>query len=359
MRLKNEPRFDEKENPPPNTTAKQTERIEVKIASVNIDPASKGFLNQFDLSSLSVEQKQNVHRVLLEESDSFAQGDGDIGCATGLRLPINLSDSCPVQTTYNAIPKPLYPEVKQYIEDLLNKGFITKSHSHYSSPVVCVRNKDGTLRLCIDYRQLNWKTIPDRLPLPRVKETLESLGDNKWFSLLDQGKAYHQGFVKKEHRNRTAFVTPWGLYEWVRIPFGLSNVPAGFQRFMDQCLDGLRNDVCTPYLDHVIVYSKDFDSHLADIQRVLRRLRENGIKLKPSKCELFKKRVKYLGNIVSNDGYQIATSNVRALNALRQCNPKTVGEVRRVLGLLNYYRKYVENFSKIASPIFDLLKKWN
>ena len=96
---------------------------------------------------------------------------------------------------------------------------------------------------------------------------------------------------------------------------------------MEQCLEGLCDDVCIPYLDNVIVYSKDFDSHLADIQRVLRRLHENGIKLKPSECELFKKRVKYLGHVVSNDGYQIDTSNVGALNALRQCNLKTVGEV--------------------------------
>ena len=110
---------------------------------------------------------------------------------------------------------------------------------------------------------------------------------------------------------------------------------------MEQCLEGVRDDICIPYLDDVIVYGKDFDSHLADIQRVLRRLRENGIKLKPSKCELFKKRVNYLGHIVSNDRYQIDTFNVRALNTLRQCNPKTVGEVRHILGLLYYYRKYV------------------
>ena len=357
VKLKNEPRLDSEETLPLNTKMKQNERIKVETAPLTISAENNEFLNQFDLSFLSAEQKQSVYKVLLEESDSFAQGDREIGCATGLQLPINLSDDCPVQKTYNSIPKPLYPEVKQYIEDLLNKGFITKSRSHYSSPVVCVRKKDGTLRLCIDYRQLNSKTIPDRHPLPRVKETLESLGGNKWFSLLDQGKAYHQGFVKKEHRYRTAFITPWGLYEWVRIPFGLSNAPAGFQRFMEQCFEGLRDDVCVPYLDDVIVYSKDFDSHLADIQKVLGRLRENGIKLKPSKCELFKNRVKYLGHIVSHDGYQIDTSNVKAINALRQCNPKTVGEVRRLLGLLNYYRKYVENFSKIASPIFDLLKK--
>ena len=124
-----------------------------------------------------------------------------------------------------------------------------------------------------------------------------------------------------------------------------------------QCLEGLHDDLCVPYLDDVIVYSKDFDSHLEDIQKFLRRLREIGIKLKPSKCDLFKNCVKYLGHIISHDGYQIDTSNVRAINALRQSNPKTVGEVRRLIGLLNYYRKYVENFSKIASPIFDLLKK--
>ena len=169
VKLKNEPRFVAEETSPPNTKMKQNERVEVETAPLNISTVNKEFLNQFDLSSLSAEQKQSVYKVLLEESDSFAQGDREIGCATGLQLPINLSDDCPVQKSYNSIPKPLYPEVKQYIEDLLNKGFITKSHSHYSSPVVCVRKKDGTLRLCIDYRQLNSKTIPDRHPLPRVK----------------------------------------------------------------------------------------------------------------------------------------------------------------------------------------------
>ena len=363
VKLKSEQRFDRDESSSLDTKTRssmdrrQNHKIEAKTASIDIDSENEVFLNQFDLSSLSPEQKQSVSKILLEESESFAQGDGDIGCAEGLQLPIDLSDPTPVQQTYTSIPKPLYPEVKQYVEDLLNKGFIKKSRSQYSSPVVCVRKKDGTLRLCIDYRQLNSKTIPDRHPLPRVKETLESLGGNKWFSLLDQGKAYHQGFVKEEHRHRTAFITPWGLYQWERIPFGLSNAPGCFQRFMEQCLEGIRDDICIPYLDDVLVYSKDFDAHLEDIRAVLRRLRENGVKLKPKKCELFRNQVKYLGHIVSSEGYHIDSSNVKAITSLKECKPKTVGDIRRIIGLLNYYRKYIANFSQKAAPLFDLLKQ--
>ena len=301
-------------------------------------------------------QKDAVDRMLKEESASFAKDDQDGGCIPDLELKIELTDKTPVQKSYVSVPRPLYPEVKAYIEDLLNRGWIKKSTSPYSSPVVCVRKKCGQLRLCVDYRELNRRTIPDRHPIPRVQEALENLADKKWFSVLDQGKAYHQGFVHTDSRAFTAFITPWGLYEWIRVPFGLTNAPACFQRFMEGCLSDLRDKICTPYLDDVIVYSETFEEHIDNVRTVLRRLGKHGVKLKPSKCHMFQKEVRYLGRVVSEEGHKMDPSNIDALVALKSTRPKTVGDVRKIVGLLGYYRSYVQDFSRIVKPIYDLLQ---
>ena len=205
-------------------------------------------IDQIDLSDLTSDQAAVAKKMFTEEVDSFSHNDQDVGCALGLELDIKLTDDKPVQKNYASIPRPLYGEVKDYIEDSLNHKFLKPSESPYSLPCVCVQKQDGTLRLCIDDRALNQKTIQDRHPLAGIQEALENLGGKSWFSTLDQGKAYHQGFVSKESQPLTAFITPWGLFQWEHIPFGLTNAPAAFQRYMEHCLRDLQDDICLPYL---------------------------------------------------------------------------------------------------------------
>ena len=255
-----------------------------------------------DLSGLTHTHREKARKLLRDESDVFSVSDDDIGDVNTHSMKINLQDSVPVQQTYHSVPKHLYRELKNYIENLLNKQWIVHSHAAYSSPVVAVRKKDRILRLCCDYRKLNSKTIPDRHPLPRIQDMLDNLGGNKYFSLLDQSKAYHQLKLDPESRKYTAFITPWGFYEWVHIPFGLMSVPAGFQRFMEHCVESIRDEFVTPYLDDLIIYSATFEDHLNHLQQVFQRLRKSGIKVKASKCQVFKKEVSYLGRLVSSEG---------------------------------------------------------
>lgn len=266
-----------------------------------------------------------------------------------------MTDNIPVAKRYNGVPRPLYAEVKSHLQGLLNKNLIRKSTSSYASPLVCVRKKDGSLRLCVDYRGLNKKTVLDRHPIPRIQEILDGLGGNSWFTVLDQGKAYHQGFVGEESSKYTAFSTPWALYEWNRIPFGLSNSPSAFQRSMEESLGGIKERICLPYLDDVLVFSQSFEQHVEDVRQVLRQQNKWGIKLRADKCDLFKNEVRYLGKIISAEGYRMDVKEIVAVQELVNRPPTNVRELRKLLGFLGYYRGYVQNFSQHAKCLYDLL----
>ena len=311
---------------------------------------------KWDLSHLNEEQRLKMEAVLKKHKHVFSKNDSDIGDITDFQMPIQLTDQVPVTASYRKIPPNLYKEVKNYIDDLVSNGWVKESFSSYSSPIVCVRKKSGQMRMCVDYRKLNAKTIPDCQPIPRIQDLLDSLGGSQWFSTLDMSKAYHQGYIEEKSRHLTAFVTPWTLLEFIRIPFGLRNAPPAFQRYMNQMLGDLKGAICEPYLDDVLCHSKTFDDHVADVDKVLERLGSKGIKLRAGKCVFGKQEVRYLGRLVSAEGYRPDPADTAALEKFRS-PPGTVGELRSLLGFLGYYRCYVRDFSRKVKPLYNMLKE--
>lgn len=184
---------------------------------------------------------------------------------------------------------------------------------------------------------------------------LNSLSGSSLFSFLDQGKAYHQGFLDAESRPLTSFITPWGLFEWNRIPFGLSSAPAEFQRNVEACLEDLRDIICQPYLDDNLIHSASFEDHVSHIRTVLQRYQKHGVKLSPRKCELFQRKVRFLGWIVLEEGYSMDPAEIAPVRALKLRTPTMVGDLRKIMGFLSYYRVYIPNFSCLARSLYQLI----
>ena len=318
------------------------------------------YIDKQNLGNLTAHEKNEVRKLLYEHREVFAISDSDAGGeAKDLVMNIDTTDEIPVQKNYTNIPRPLYEDVKTHIADLIHRGWITKSKSAWSSPIVLARKKGGGIRVCCDFRALNKKTVTDRHPIPRIQTSLENLGGCKWFTILDLTRAYHQGYIHPDSRDKTAFITPWGLYQWTRIPFGLKNAPAVFQRYMEDTLHDFRDEFAMPYLDDIIVYSTDLHSHLQHLGKVLNRVKEKGLKLKLQKCKFFAREVKYLGRIVNENGYRMDEDSIEAVRILKNIKPTTVAEVRQVLGLVGYHRRHIQDFATIAKPLTDLLKGSN
>ncbi|KRX53637.1 Retrovirus-related Pol polyprotein from transposon 17.6 [Trichinella sp. T9] len=221
-------------------------------------------------------------------------------------------------------------------------------------PNSAVNKKDGSCRFCVDYRQLNNVTQKDSHPLPRIDDTLDALSGAQWFSTLDLASGYWQVETETRDREKTAFTTPYGLYQFKVMPFGLCNAPATFQRLMETSLRGLVGSKCLVYLDDVIVFGRTAEEHTARLQEVLDRLRKVGLKVKPEKCQLMKRKVAYLGHIISEKGIATDPSKTRAVKEWQA--PSCVSELRQFLGLASYYRKFVNGFASIAAPLHRLLE---
>lgn len=300
-------------------------------------------------------QKQEALQLFAEYSDVFVREGEDLGCTTTVRHKIQTADDMPVAQRHRRIPPNLLAEVKQHLQELLDKGVIVPSESDYASPIVLVRKKSGALRMCVDYRLLNAKCRKDRYPLPRIEESLDVLSGAKHFSTMDLASAYNQVEVDPADRHKTAFTTPMGLFEYTRMPYGLTNAPATFQRLMQIVFREDLLQTLIVYLDDIIVYSNNIDEHLSRLRTVLSKLRQHGLKIEPKKCQFFCQRVTYLGHIVAADGVTTDPSKTEAV--AKWPRPKTLKELRSFLGFCSYYRRFVSGFAKIAKPLHQLVSE--
>ena len=279
----------------------------------------------------------------------------DLGHTETVRHEIHFEDDRPFKDPYRHIPPSLIQEVREHLREMLQLGAIRESSSPFSSNIVVVRKKDGSLRLCIDYRNLNQRTIKDAYAIPRIDDTLHLLAGAKYFSKLDLKCGYWQVELKEEDKAKTAFQAgPLGFFECNRMPFGLCNVPATFQRLMERCMGDLNLQDCLIYLDDIIIISKTFEEHIEKLEAVVfRRLQDHGLKLKPSKCELFRNQVVYLGHVVSSEGIHTDPSKIEAVKSWPV--PQCTKDVRKFLGFTGYYRRFIKGYASIARPLNDLL----
>ena len=245
--------------------------------------------------------------------------------------------------------------LRDYIEENLRSGFIRPSNSPCGAPVLFVKKKDGSLRLCVDYRGLNKITRKDRYPLPLVSDLLDAPRKARIYTKIDLRHAYNLVRIAPGDEWKTAFRTRYGSFEWLVMPFGLSNAPAAFQRFVNEVFADLLDVCVVVYLDDILIYSDNPDEHRAHVREVLRRLRKHHLYARADKCEFHAESVEYLGYILSRDGLTMAESKIKAI--LDWPEPRKVRDIQSFLGFANFYRRFIHNYSEIVLPLTRLTRK--
>lgn len=319
-------------------------------------PDSDAFMDDIKITSQALNEHEydKLKTKLRERREAFSSGKDDVGLTSRVKHDIRMNDNTPFKERHRRIPPGMYTQVREHLQQMLDSGIIRRSRSPWSSNVVWVKKKDGTLRQCVDFRQLNARTIKDSYALPKIEELLDALSGSKYFSVLDLKSGYHQVEIVEEHKERTAFtVAPLGFFEYNRMAMGLANAPATYQRLMEDCLGDLHLNICLVFLDDIIIFSDTFEEHLERIDRVLIRLQECGLKLNPKKCSFCQEKVKYVGHVVSARGIEADPEKCEKVRNWPQ--PRTPEEVRQFLGFAGYYRRFVKGFSKIAKPLTELM----
>jgi hypothetical protein len=261
----------------------------------------------------------------------------------------------PIARTPYRMSTPELQELKMQLKELLDLGLIRPSVSPWGAPVIFIRKKDGSWRLCIDYRQLNKATIKNQYPLPRIDDLFDQMKGATVFSKIDLRSGYHQLRIKEGDVPKTAFKMRFGHYEFTVLPFGLTNAPGVFMSLMNGVFREYLDKFVQVFIDDILIYSRTTEEHDEHLRLVLQCLREHKLYGKLSKCSFYQSRIHYLGHVISGEGIVVDPAKVEAI--MEWSAPTNVTEVRRFMGLAGYYRRFVEGFSKIAGPITELQKK--
>ena len=333
--------------------------LEAIVESLPMVEWQAKLLEKLDLSGLKNWAPRNAEaaqQLVLSYHNVFALDKNKLGCTSAVEHEIRIVDSEPFKERFRRIPPLFLEEARASLRDMLDAGTIRPSQSPWCNAIMLVRKKDGTLPFCVDFRWLNAQTKKDSYPLPRIQEALESMASAAHFSSMDLKSRFWQVKMAPGSQPYMTFtIGNLGFYEFTQMPFGLGNMLATFQRLMQNTLGELNLTYCIIYLDDVIVFRHMEEEHLECLRVVFEHFREFNLKLKPSKCNLFKSEIIYLAHHVSKEGMHPSKDNVCTIEEFPM--PETFTQVRVFCRLAGYYRQFIKGFVNIAHPLYDVLGK--
>lgn len=328
--------------------------------SYEISDRSQEVLSRLRTDHLNPEEAANLKALCSRYADVFYLEGEPLTFTNKIKHNIRTSDEVPVHTKSYRYPYIHRQEVRDQINKMLEQNIIRPSDSAWSSPIWIVPKKADASgktkwRLVVDFRKVNEKTIDDKYPIPNITDVLDKLGRCQYFTTLDLASGFYQVEMNPSDIHKTAFNVENGHYEFLRMPMGLKNSPSTFQRVMDNVLRDLQNEVCLVYLDDIVVFSTSLQEHIINLEKVFKKLRESNFKIQMDKSEFLKLETEFLGHVICKDGVK---PNPNKINAIENYPlPKTPTEIKRFLGLIGYYRKFIPDFAKITKPLTQCLKK--
>lgn len=330
-------------------------QIEEQVNSIEL-----GEYRNIKLDHLNTKEKLMMEK-LINKFKQLLYKDGDqLTNTNSVVHEIRTTTNDQINSKLYRYPPSHEEEVKRQIDEMEKQGIIRKSRSRYSSPIIVVpKKKDESgvqkFRIVVDYRRLNQVTIDDKYPLPNIDNILDKLGKAQYFSTLDLAKGYHQILMSDKDIEKTAFITPSGLYEFLRMPFGLKGAPATFQRLMNEILREYINKICIVYLDDILIFSTTLEEHEQSLSKIFNILKKHNLKIQADKCSFLKQDTEFLGHILTKDGIKPNPDKIKVIQEIDI--PKTEKQLKGFLGTTGYYRKFIKDYSKIAYPMIRYLKK--